>query len=111
MKDQRMLGEAANNSKSTIFILVLMFTTGFSSWLFLSPVTYGSALFWVGAVLMGIPGYVAGESLGSFGLESHFSNRLSSSARIIFGVFWILVCLLVYGIVLNYLSSMIVETD
>ncbi len=87
MKDQGMPGEKMNNSKSTIFILVIMFTTGFSGWLFLSPVIFGSAIFWIGAVLMGIPSYVVGENLGLFGLDSQFANRLSSSARIMVGVF------------------------
>jgi hypothetical protein len=109
MKVQGMPSEKLNNSKSTILILVAMFTTGFSGWLFLSPVIFGSAIFWIGAVLMGIPSYVAGENLGSFGLDSRFANKLSSSARIMFGVFWILFCLLVYGVVLGFLSPMVVE--
>ncbi len=56
---------------------------------------------------MAIPVYVAAESLGSFGLGASFVKRLPRSVRIIFGVLWVLICLLVISVVLGLLSSMV----
>lgn len=107
MDNQIIFSKESKSSKIAILILVAMFTSGFILWLFLYPVTSGSATFWAGAVLMAIPGYVAAESLGSWGLGSNFAKNLSGPAKIIFGVFWLLVCLIIFGLALRLLSSMV----
>ena len=84
-----------------------MFVIGFVLWLSVYPVGYRSAIFWVGAVLMAIPGYVAGEGLGSLGLESKFAKKLPRVLRILFGVFWVLVCLVIFWLILGLLTSMV----
>lgn len=84
-----------------------MFVAGLSLWLLLYPVVSGSIIFWLGAVLMAIPSYVAAESLGSLGLGANFVKKLPQYARIIFGVLWVVICLLIISVVLGFLSSMV----
>ena len=107
MGKQIIFTEEQKISKIVVFLLVTSFVAGFVLWLFMYPISYGSLIFWVGAILMAIPGYVAGESLGSMGLMSNFSRNLPKVLRIFFGVFWVIVCLLIFGVVLGLLSSMI----
>ena len=107
MERQVILSEEPKSSKLAIAILVAMFLAGFALWLVLYPVTSGSIVFWAGAVLMAVPGYVAVESLVSLGLGANFVKKLPRSARIIFGVFWVLICLLIISVVLGILSSMV----
>ena len=107
MGKQIIFTEERKVSKIVILILITLFVAGFVLWLFMYPISYGSVIYWVGAVLMAIPGYVAGESLGSMGLTSNFARKLPKVLRIFFGVFWVIVCLLIFGVVLGLLSSMI----
>ena len=107
MEGQIIFSEESKNSKLAIVILLAMFVVGFTLWLLLYPVASGPIVFWVGAVLMAIPGYVAVESLGSLGLEAEFVKKLPRFSRIIFGVFWLLICLLIISVILGFLSSMV----
>lgn len=107
MENETILSEPSENSKVVITVLVAMFVVGLLLWLFQAPVASGSFVFWSGAVLMAIPGYVAAESLGSLGLGANFAKKLPKAVRIIFGVLWLLICLLIFSLVLAFLSSMI----
>lgn len=107
MKNEATLSERPKNSKVGITVLAVMFIAGFILWLLLAPVVSGSIVFWSVVVLMAIPGYVAAESLGSLGLGANFVKKLPKVVRIIFGVFWVLVCLLIFSLVLAFLSSMV----
>jgi|GEM_PF-4628007 len=108
MRNQINLTENPKTPKIVFLIFPVMFLAGFIIWLLFYPVTNGSFAFWAGAVLMGIPGYAAGESLGSLGLDSNFAKNRSKAGRITFGVFWGLFCLSIYGVVLFTLSHMVV---
>lgn len=107
MEREVIFNERPKNSKIAIAVLVVMFIAGFMLWLLLAPVESGSVVFWSGAVLMAIPGYVAAESLGSLGLGAKFVKKIPKAVRIIFGVLWVLVCLLIISLVLAFLSSMV----
>ncbi|WP_145924327.1 hypothetical protein [Microbulbifer aggregans] len=107
MENEAILSERSKCSKAAITVLVAMFIAGLLLWLLLAPVEKGSVVFWSGVVLMAIPGYVAGESLGSLGLGADFVKKLSKSLRIIFGFSWVLICLLIFSAVLAFLSSMV----
>jgi len=107
MNSQNIFRETQKTSKVAIAVLLMMFIGGFALWCVLYPVVYDSIIFWVGAVLMAIPGYIATESFGSLGLNAGFIKNLPRSARILFGVFWMLVCLLLFGLVLGLLSLML----
>lgn len=107
MKSEVILSERPKNPKIAIAVLIVMFIAGFLLWLLLAPVVNGSIVFWSGVVLMSIPGYVAAESLGSLGLGANSVKKLPKAARIIFGVLWVLVCLLAFSLVLAFLSTMV----
>ena len=107
MRNQLIFNEGPKSSKVAIAVLLAMFIVGFSLWLLLYPIVNGSIVFWVGAVLMIVPGYVAAENLGSLGLEANFLKELPRFARMLFGVFWVLLCLLIFGLVLILLSAMV----
>ncbi len=107
MENKAIFSEPPKSSKVAISVLVVMFIAGFLLWLLLAPVVNGSIVFWSGVVLMAIPGYVAAESLGSLGLGANFVKKLPKAVRIIFGVLWVLICLLIFSLVLAFLSSMV----
>lgn len=107
MENEIIFNERPKNPKIAITVLVVMFVAGVLLWLLQAPVVNGSSIFWVGVVLMAIPGYVAAESLGSLGLGANFVKKLPKGVRIIFGVLWVLVCLLIFSLVLAFLSSMV----
>jgi len=107
MENEIILNERPQNSKVAITVLVAMFVAGFLLWLLQAPVVNGSIVFWGGVVLMAIPGYVAAESLGSLGLGADFVKKLPRSVRVLFGVLWVLICLLIVSVVLAFLSSMV----
>lgn len=91
--------------------LVLSFILGFASWAYFYPIIVYSAVFWVGAVLMGFPVYVAAESFGSLGLNVKWLNNWPRSLRISFGVFWILFFMAIFGLVIGFLSALVVPTS
>lgn len=107
MKNEIILGKRPRSSKVAIAVLIVMFIAGFLLWLLLAPVVNGSIVFWIGVGLMAIPGYVTAESLGSLGLGASFVKKLPKALRIIFGVFWLLICLLIFSFVLAFLSSIV----
>ena len=107
MESKTIFRDERKRTKNAVLILIAMFVGGFSIWFVSYPVVYSSIAFWIGAVLMAIPGYAATESFGSFGLASNLSKRWSRAARMAFGVLWILVCLVVFGLALSLLSSMV----
>jgi len=107
MESEIIFSERPKNSKVAITVLVAMFVAGFLLWLLLAPVVNGSIVFWGGVALMAIPGYVAAESLGSLGLGANFVKKLPKALRIVFGVLWVLACLLIFSSVLAFLSSMV----
>lgn len=107
MENEAIYSEGSKNSKIVVIILVAMFTAGFLLWLLLRPIENGSIVFCSGVVLMAIPGYVAVESLGSLRLGANFVKSLAKPIRIIWGVFWVLVCLLIISLVIAFLSEMV----
>lgn len=107
MESQIIFNEEPKSSRLAIAVLAVMFVAGFTLWLLLYPIASGSIVFWSGAILMAIPGYVAIESLGALGLGANFIKKLPRPARIIFGVFWVLICLLILSVVLGFLSAMV----
>ena len=107
MEHQLTFNKETKNSKTEIVILSGIFITGFLLWLYLSPIVMGSFVFWFGAVVMAIPGYVALESFGAFGLNAKFVKNIPRFVRILFGVFWALICLLFFSFILILLSSLL----
>ena len=107
MESKTIFRDERKHTKIAVLMLIAMFVGGFSIWFVSYPVVYASIAFWIGAVLMAIPGYAAMESFGSLGLGSNFSKRWSRASRIAFGVLWMLVCLVVFGLALSLLSSMV----
>ncbi len=90
-------------------LLVLSFALGFALWAYFYPVTTGSTIFWIGAVLMGVPIYCVAEGMGSLVLNAKYLNKWPRFLRISFGVVWGLSCIAVLGLVIFLLSSMLVE--
>jgi polyferredoxin len=88
--------------------LVLLFILGFALWAYFYPVTSSSALFWVGAILMGFPIFIAAEGLGSLGLNAKWLKNRSGFLRISFAIFWVLICMAIFGLVVGLLSSLVV---
>ena len=107
MESRKIFTEEEHNSKIVILVFSLMFFLGLALWVVFTPVIYGSVIFWLGAILMGVPGYLAGEGLGSFGLGSNFIKNISRTGRIIFGVIWVLFCVSIYSLVLGGLSVLV----
>jgi hypothetical protein len=91
--------------------LVISFFLGFALWSYFYPVIIYSAIFWVGAILIGIPFYVAAEGLGSLGLNAKWLNNWSRLLRICFAVFWVLICMAILGLVIGLLSSLVAPTS
>jgi len=88
--------------------LVLSFILGFALWAYFYPVTSFSALFWVGAILLGFPIYIAAEGLGSLGLNANWLKNKSRFLRISFAVFWVLICMALFALLIGLLSSLVV---
>ena len=88
--------------------LVLSFILGFALWAYFYPVFSYSVLFWVGAVLMGFPIYIAAEGLGSLGLNAKWLKDRSRFLRISFAIIWVLICMAIFGLVIGLLSSLVV---
>ena len=107
MRHQLTFNKETKSSRAAIAILSGMFIGGFILWFYLSPIEKGSVVYWLGFVLMAIPGYVALESFGAFGLNAKFVKNLPRFVRIVFGVFWVLICLLIFSLALILLSSLL----
>lgn len=107
MASRAIFSKNQKTSTLVVTVLVMMFIAGFFLWLILAPVVNGSFVFWSGIVLMVIPGFIAAESLGSLGLDSNFTKKMPKTLRIIFGVLWVIICLLLFSLVLAFLSSMV----
>lgn len=90
-----------------MIVLFSMFISGLALWFLLYPIKQYSIEFWTGVVLMIIPGLVAAESLGSLGLSADGVKKLPKVIRLIFGVFWVLLCLFIFGSVFGLLSSLV----
>lgn len=91
-------------------VLLTAFVAGLGLWLLFSPVVSGSLVFWFGCILMAIPGYVAIESYGTFGLSGEWVKKLPSFFRVLFGVGWLLVGLAIMALVILYLSSLTIAS-
>ena len=99
-----------NKSKRTAKVaayLTLLFCAGFGLWAYFYPVAIYSAIFWLGVILMGIPIYIAAESIGSLGLNAKFVRKLSKFSRILFGVVWVLCGFAIFSLVVGLLSIMV----
>ena len=99
-----------NKSKKTIKLaayLTLLFCLGFGLWVYYYPIAIYSPIFWLGVILMGIPIYIAAESIGSLGLNAKFVKELSRFSRILFGLVWILSGLVIFSLVVGLLSTMV----
>jgi len=80
----------AKNRKSIIFI-----------WL--------SFFFGVVVWLIGFPVYQnTFEAIGNFGLSNRYVSRWPKILRIFFGVFWVLLCWLVFILLISFLSTIVV---
>lgn len=90
-------------------ILTIMFVGGFVLWVVFNPVAYGSVVFWIGALLMGLPSYCFTEFLGGWGFERRFLKTLPRSARIMFGVIWALIFLIIISLVFIFVSSLVAK--
>jgi len=93
--------------KVSVF-LVLSFILGFALWAYFYPVISYSALFWVGAILMGFPIYVAAEGMGNLGLNAKWLKNRSRFLRISFAVLWVLICMALFVLLIGLLSSLVV---
>jgi len=102
-------GKSKKPIKVTVY-LVLSFIIGFILWVCFYPVNAYSTIFWLGATVMGFPIYVAVEGLGALGLNAKWVKILPRFLRIIFGVFWVLVCISIIGLAIGLLSSMLAES-
>jgi hypothetical protein len=111
MNEERAFEYQTKRPLKVAIFLVLSFVLGFALWSYFYPVIIYSAIFWCGAILMGIPFYVAAEGLGSLGLNGKWLNNWPRPLRICFAVFWLLICMAVLGLVLGLLSSLIVSTS
>ena len=92
-----------------IIIGVVLFVLGCSLRIFFRPVAYGSFIFWSGAALMTLPGLAVAEGLSSLGLGAEFVKKLSTPTRILFGIFWCLVCILFCYVILFFLKLLVVN--
>jgi hypothetical protein len=90
-----------------ILLLLGLFTVGFGLWFFFRPVAWGSAVFWIGCAVMAIPSYVAIESFGTLGLSNKWIKHLPRLLRIVCGVIWILLGLVIISLMITFLSSFI----
>lgn len=97
--------------KIKIFVvgaLVFSFIIGLCLWVFYSPIVMWSMIFWIGLVTMGIPIYIALESFGELGLSRQFVKRLPRSIRIIYGVIWVLIGMVIFLLIVAILSELII---
>jgi len=97
----------AKNRKSIIFIW-LSFFFGVVVWLIGFPVYQNTFVFWIGIVLIGLPLVIFSEAIGNFGLSNRYVSRWPKILRIFFGVFWVLLCWLVFILLISFLSTIVV---
>ncbi len=109
MNEEWNLEGKSSRSIKAVVLLILAFMIGLAVWVYFFPIITYSPVFWLGAVLMGLPLYCAAEGLGSFGLDREFLNKFPRFLRIIYGVIWVLVCMAICIVVVCALSSMLVQ--
>ena len=109
MNEEWNFEEKSSRSAKALILLIVSFVIGLAIWACFFPVVTYSAIFWVGAVLMGLPFYCAAEGLGSFGLERKFLKNWPRFLRLFYGVVWVLICMAICILFIGVLSSMLVQ--
>lgn len=99
-----------NESKLIAQFFGVMFIIGLLAWIISYPVVKGSVIFWFGIVMMGLPLYIAIESIGELGLFNNYVENASSFIRITLGVLWGLFCFLCFSAVIFLLSLLVTAT-
>jgi hypothetical protein len=109
MNEEWNFEEKSSRSNKAVAVLIISFLIGLTLWAYFFPVVIYSGIFWVGAVLMGFPVYCAGEGLGSFGLDRKCIKSWPRFLRIIYGVIWVFLCMVIFIVIIGALSSMLVQ--